>query len=448
MDKTIILIVEDDIAYSDLVQIQLNSIGCSSANIIAIQSIEEAKEVKDELDPDVILLDLNILDSGGLSTYEKINDIFPESSVIVLSGMDDQNLALEIVAKGGQDYILKSDVKPQILEKTINYGMLRKSMIKKIAVSEKRYRELFERSPLPMFQLTGQDLNISMANPAALELYGYQEDFLLNNNIQILNPKHDIEVLENTPIRLNHFTKKTKELTVDLIFNKLNEKEDEYIVLVIDRTEELAFERNKFTIISQAEEGEKKKIARELHDGLGQQMVLLNLLYQNFEPSDNQNDSYKDIGNLLQSCIREVKEIAYNLLPPELEKGFLNAIDRFANRINNIGSVEFKIEIDENVTESDFTNVDTFNLYRLIQEVVNNALKHAKTKELVFNISKNEKEISIRISDFGVGFDLEKVQEGLGIQNVYYRMKMANIKGEINSEIGKGTNVVLNFSTA
>ena len=126
----------------------------------------------------------------------------------------------------------------------------------------------------------------------------------------------------------------------------------------------------------------------------------------------------------------------------------MNAIDRFANRINNIGSVEFKIEIDENVTESDFTNVDTFNLYRLIQEVVNNALKHAKTKELVFNISKNEKEISIRISDFGVGFDLEKVQEGLGIQNVYYRMKMANIKGEINSEIGKGTDVVLNFSTA
>ena len=448
MDKTIVLIVEDDLSYSDLVQIQLSSIGCSATNIISIQSIEEAKEVKNELDPDVILLDLNILDSGGLSTYEKINDIFPESSVIVLSGMDDQNLALEIVAKGGQDYILKSDVKPQILEKTINYGMLRKSMIKKIAFSEKRYRELFERSPLPMFQLTGKELNISMANPAAIKLYGYQSDFLLNNTIQILNPKHSIEVIDNIPIRLNHYTKSTKELTVDLIFNKLNDSENEYIVLVIDRTQELEFERNKFAVISQAEEGEKKKIARELHDGLGQQMVLLNLLYQNFQPSDNQHDSYKDIGNLLQSCIREVKEIAYNLLPPELEKGFLNAMDRFANRINNIGTVEFNMDIDESISENDFVGVDTFNLYRLIQEVINNALKHSKTKELLFSISKMDKIVNIAISDFGVGFDLEKVEEGLGIQNVYYRMKMANIKGEIKSEIGKGTTVLLNFTKA
>ena len=135
MNDTLVLLVEDDISYSDMVQIQLNSIGCSSTNIIAIQSIEEAKEVKNELDPDVILLDLNILDSNGLSTYEKINELFQQSSVIVLSGMDDQNLALEIVAKGGQDYILKSDVKPQILEKTINYGILRKAMLKEIALS-------------------------------------------------------------------------------------------------------------------------------------------------------------------------------------------------------------------------------------------------------------------------------------------------------------------------
>lgn len=137
MNNSIILVVEDDLSYSDLVQFQLTTIGCSAVNIISVQSIAEVQEVKLELDPDVILLDLNILDSNGINTYDQVSSIFPDASLIVLSGMDDQTIALEIVSRGAQDYILKSDVKPQILEKTINYAMLRKSMLQRIAFSEK-----------------------------------------------------------------------------------------------------------------------------------------------------------------------------------------------------------------------------------------------------------------------------------------------------------------------
>ena len=115
MNNSIILVVEDDLSYADLVQFQLTTIGCSSVNIISVQSIAEVKEVKTEIDPDVILLDLNILDSNGINTYDQVSTIFPDASLIVLSGMDDQTIALEIVARGAQDYILKSDVKPQIL---------------------------------------------------------------------------------------------------------------------------------------------------------------------------------------------------------------------------------------------------------------------------------------------------------------------------------------------
>jgi DNA-binding NarL/FixJ family response regulator len=172
MNDSIILVVEDDLSYADLVQFQLTTIGCSAINIIAVQSVAEVLEVKEELEPDVILLDLNILDSSGIQTYDQVSSIFPEASLIVLSGMDDQSIALEIVAKGAQDYILKSDVKPQILEKTINYAVLRKSMLQRIAFSEKRYREVFEKSPLPMFQLTGKDLVINMVNAAAINFSG------------------------------------------------------------------------------------------------------------------------------------------------------------------------------------------------------------------------------------------------------------------------------------
>lgn len=441
MNNSIILVVEDDLSYSDLVQFQLTTIGCSAVNIISVQSIAEVQEVKLELDPDVILLDLNILDSNGINTYDQVSSIFPDASLIVLSGMDDQTIALEIVSRGAQDYILKSDVKPQILEKTINYAMLRKSMLQRIAFSEKRYREVFEKSPLPMFQLSGEDFQIEMVNTAALQFYGFNADFLIGKSFGILSKNQAQAITENNSNRVIQVTQNLTEKTVDVILNRIHEKEEVFIALVIDKTEELLFEKNKYQIISQAEEGEKKKIARELHDGLGQQMVLLNLLYQNFTPSDDQRAQYQDLGNLLQSCIREVKEIAYSLLPPELEKGFINAMDRFANRINNIGTVDFKLEIDENITEDLLNAVDKFNLYRLVQEVVNNAIKHSKSKDIIFRMRLIDEYIETHIIDHGVGFDLEKVSQGLGIQNIYHRLKLANLDGEFNAMPGNGTSV-------
>jgi signal transduction histidine kinase len=280
-----------------------------------------------------------------------------------------------------------------------------------------------------------------MVNTAALQFYGFNAEFLIGKSFGILSKNQAQAISENNSNRVIQVTQNLIEKTVDVILNRIHEKEEVFIALVIDKTEELLFEKNKYQIISQAEEGEKKKIARELHDGLGQQMVLLNLLYQNFTPSDDQRAQYQDLGNLLQSCIREVKEIAYSLLPPELEKGFINAMDRFANRINNIGTVDFKLEIDENITEDLLNAVDKFNLYRLVQEVVNNAIKHSKSKDIIFRMRLIEEYIETHIIDHGVGFDLEKVSQGLGIQNIYHRLKLANLDGEFNAMPGNGTSV-------
>ena len=441
MNNSIILVVEDDLSYSDLVQFQLTTIGCSAVNIISVQSIAEVQEVQLELNPDVILLDLNILDSNGINTYDQVSSIFPDASLIVLSGMDDQTIALEIVSRGAQDYILKSDVKPQILEKTISYAILRKAMLQRIAFSEKKYREVFEKSPLPMFQLSGPDFIINMVNTSAIKFYGFDESFLQGNPLSILSKNPKVKVEESNTTRVLHLTHNCAEKTVDIVVSRLQADEEVFIALVFDKTEELQFEKNKYQIISQAEEGEKKNIARELHDGLGQKMVLLNLLFQNLSPTDQQQEQYNDLGNLLQSCIKEVKEIAYSLLPPELEKGFINAMDRFSHRINSTAAIEFVLDIAPEITEEKLNNVDKFNLYRLIQEVVNNALKHSGSKDIVFSMKLNGSVIETHITDHGVGFDLSSVREGLGIQNIYHRMKLSNLDGHFITEPGKGTTV-------
>ena len=448
MEIAQILIVEDDQSFADLLQFQLSTLGFKIGDSLSVQSIEEAKEASEEFTPDLILLDLNILDSHGIETYVAIDKLFSECCVFVLSGMDDQKIAEEVVSKGAQDYLLKSEIRPQILAKTIRYGLLRKSLNQELEHSEKKYRDVFNNSPLPMFKLVGENLNIQMANDACLQLYNMDNNSIIGKSFYDFNVDKELrfEDLNNSDSYKNEFTQKKDngdEIIVELSLNKLEQKELSFIAHVNNKTDEILFEKNKFDIISQAEEGEKKKIARELHDGIGQNMVLLNLLFQNMSVEEAQKEQHSEVGKIIQNCIKEIKEIAYNLLPPELERGFLNAINRFANRINATGRLEFFIDVEKNVTEEDLSHIDKFNLYRIVQEVINNALKHSRADHIFFKVHKNDKQIEIEIKDDGIGFDEMKIEEGLGIQNVKHRMRISKLKGLFESEPGKGTKIKL-----
>lgn len=182
-----------------------------------------------------------------------------------------------------------------------------------------------------------------------------------------------------------------------------------------------------------------------MHDGLGQQLVLLNLLIQNIQPSASQMDAIENVKHILQSSIREVKEMAYSLLPPDLDKGFLNAVDRLAHRINGLGELSILLDISSEVHEADFTKVDPFNLYRIVQETLNNAIKHAEASTIALHIEKREGKIHLCIRDNGIGFSIGEVEEGLGLQNIRHRMSISDIEGKISSQPGEGTTLELKF---
>lgn len=447
MQDAQILIVEDDHSFADMVKFQLSTSDIPTENIIAVDSIQEAREIRAYQEPDVILLDLNIKDSNGVETYERIFKMFPLASVIVLSGMDDESIALEIVSKGGQDYVIKSNLNAKVLKRTINYGLLRRKLSSKIRKSERKFKDVFNKSPLPIIQLIGEEMRTGLINDAAQNLYGVSHKELTKRLFSSFNVGG--LGINKSGGRYIQVTGDGDEIIVDIVINEIESDTDEseYIALIIDKTKELEFEKLKFDLISQAEESEKKKIARELHDGLGQQMVLLNLLFQNFTPTDTQKENFKDLENLLQSCIREVKDIAYNLLPPELEKGFLSAIERFAHRISAVGKIEFIIEIEQGIGEGDLENIDKFNLYRIVQELFNNSLKHAKASEFTIKVYRYQDSIVIMAMDNGVGFDIEKVKKGLGIENIEHRMNLAGISGNFESEKNKGTSVTMKLRT-
>ena len=302
-----------------------------------------------------------------------------------------------------------------------------------------------------MLRLLGETMEITMANPAALALYEITAAEILGKSIYSFNYYNDqrIEIDSNSSTLKKYLKQKTlngAEIINEIVINKLEQEEGGYIALVIDRTEELKFEKQKFSVISQAEEREKKKIARELHDGLGQQLTLVNLLFQNISPTKEQETAHLTVSNLLKESIRELREISYNLNPPELENGFLHAIHRFANRINSTGLIDFKIEIQKGIVEETLDHIDRINLYRIIQELVNNTLKHAKATQIYFLMEKNKNQVSILLKDNGLGFEFEKAQAGMGIQNIQYRMKMLNIESEYTTILGQGVAIKMIFN--
>lgn len=453
MDAVRILIVEDDLSFAHLVQHQLEMLGYDTQSVLIVSSLSEAQEAKIAFDAEVVLLDLGIADSNGIQTYDAINELYKFASIIILSGLNDMQVAQEIVARGAQDYLLKTELNIQLIDKTIRYGMLRRSFRLSIFNSEKMYRDVFNRSPLPVIRLMGDSLEIVMANPAALALYQAENQTIIGKPFCDFNyyqdQRIDMDVLKtHTKKRVHQKTMSGSIIITEIVINKLEHEEGAYIALIIDRTEELKFEKQKFDVIAQAEEREKKKIARELHDGLGQQLTLVNLLLQNLSPTPDQETAYLDVSNLLKASIRDLREIAYELNPPELEHGFISAIERLTNRVNSIGKLSFDLKVQQGIDEASFAHVDRINLFRIIQELINNTLKHAQATKIICSIEKSATHLTITISDNGIGFDPETAKHGMGMQNIQYRMKMCEINYEYYSEKGKGVKFVmkLNFS--
>lgn len=199
---------------------------------------------------------------------------------------------------------------------------------------------------------------------------------------------------------------------------------------------------------------QRLRISRDLHDNIGAQLTFI------ISSLDNLKYGFKDMGEKLSSklsgisgfttqTIYELRDTIWamnkeNISFEDLQARISNFIDNAKNASEATG---FSFDISSEVNDANlFSSVEGMNIYRIIQEAVNNALKYAEATKVMVNISEENNKLKIRVEDNGKGFDSAISKEGNGLNNMKKRAKDIGTEIVVSSNVGKGTMVSFEIS--
>jgi signal transduction histidine kinase len=190
-----------------------------------------------------------------------------------------------------------------------------------------------------------------------------------------------------------------------------------------------------FQELIKSRETERTRVARELHDSVGQKLMLLT------RKTNEQQDEPMSV--LATETLEELRAISRGLHPPTLEKlGLKAAIESLINESDAYSPVFFTYEID--LIDKDLSSEQGLHLYRMIQEALQNILKHSEAKSAFIKIQKKSSGMHVIIKDTGKGFDVSTEShrhQSLGMKTLMERAAILNSKLQISSVPGKGTKI-------
>ena len=196
------------------------------------------------------------------------------------------------------------------------------------------------------------------------------------------------------------------------------------------------------------QERERKRIAQDLHDAISSKLNIVslstNVLLVDKTISEKQQKALKQILDITAKTLESSRKIAHNLLPPILEKfglkAALNELFEDCSKHTKIIDIEYEIE-----ELSRLTKTNQLHVFRIIQELISNSIKHSKATELVIYMEQNTTGFVLRYQDNGIGFNVKKVKEksGIGLQNIKSRVNILNGKLKIESTPNRGSQFII-----
>lgn len=203
-------------------------------------------------------------------------------------------------------------------------------------------------------------------------------------------------------------------------------------------------------LLLETQEQERVKLARDLHDGVGQSLAALKLQLgmiaqkiQVEQPNSQLSGQLKRTVSLTTETIEEIRGVLFNLKPALLqEKGLSASIEVLLQNLEKASGIQFEYHL--LATMPSWEEAASLNLYRVIQECLTNILKHAQATEIVVSFSKLRSNLYLfQISDNGQGFNVYEIHAGLGLSSIQERLKMLGGKLQIITEEGKGTTLMM-----
>ena len=187
-------------------------------------------------------------------------------------------------------------------------------------------------------------------------------------------------------------------------------------------------------------------LSTELHDNLGAlaSLIKINLLTIPVKDPEKATAKIADTADLTRQMIADIKSLSVSLNSDRIaRKGFFSSLATEVERINKTGSFNVELHIADNTPAPD--NDKAIILFRMMQEILNNMVKHSEAQNIHINITSNQNTISIVLKDDGVGFDMqEKMQgDGSGLHNLQKRAAMIGATLDMQSSPGNGSRVII-----
>ncbi len=193
-----------------------------------------------------------------------------------------------------------------------------------------------------------------------------------------------------------------------------------------------------------AQESERKRLAEDLHDSVGQVLSAIKLkLHKIDRLSEGQNAMLAETRQLTDECIQEIRNIIHNVLPPVLtDFGLVDALEALCTKMDT--NTPIQVTFTRKLTNERFASAVELTLYRIAQELFGNAVKHSEASTIHVELARNGQTLIMSFRDNGIGFNIDSVKHGFGIKNLRSRVQLINGKIDIYSKPLSGTITTIN----
>jgi PAS domain S-box-containing protein len=326
---------------------------------------------------------------------------------------------------------------------------------KALEESEERFKKLFDSTGDDIF-VTDINENIVEVNNATCETLGYSRGELLKMKItEIKSAKVKDSVSENRRIiyekgnhtfESEHVTKKGEIIQVEFTSRVVSYGDDKLILSVVRNiSKRVESERQILSAIIKGEERERERFAREMHDGLGPLLSTIKLYVNELDSVSISDAERKDLirhsNELIDDAVNSTRNISNNLMPTVINSyGLIKAVQAFCDKVNKTNQLKITFET-EHIEERLDSDVELI-FFRVISELINNTIKHAKAKNIYIMLIKYDKRLVLYFKDDGVGFVVDEIinadNKGMGLKNIISRVKSINGKYSFSSSPGNG----------